>query len=338
MDSHSLLFTIFLIIIALAFDFINGFHDSANSIATVVSTRVLSPRYAVLWAAFFNFVAIFLGGSHVATTVGTGIIDPKIVGNVFILSALLGAIIWNLITWWFGLPSSSSHALIGGLVGVGIAKGGTGVLVWAGILKITAFIVLSPAIGLILGLILMIVVLNLSKNSNVRQADQVFRKLQLFSAAIYSISHGMNDAQKTMGIIAIALFSGGYLGSTFHIPWWVVILCYLFIALGTMAGGWRIVKTLGTKITKLQPVGGFCAETAAAISIIGASLAGIPVSTTHTITGAVVGVGATKRLTAVRWGVATSIIWAWVLTIPMSAAISAGLFLVARMIFSSDLP
>jgi inorganic phosphate transporter, PiT family len=334
MDSHSLLFTILLIAIALAFDFINGFHDSANSIATVVSTRVLSPRFAVLWAAFFNFVAMFLGGAHVATTVGTGIIDPKIVGNVLILSALLGAIVWNLITWWFGLPSSSSHALIGGLVGVGMVKGGSGVLVWNGIIRTTVFIVLSPAIGLVLGLILMIIVLNLSKNRTPRQGDQIFRKLQLFSAAIYSISHGMNDAQKTMGIIAIALFSGGYMGPTFHIPWWVIILCYLFIAMGTMAGGWRIVKTLGTKITKLQPMGGFCAETAAAISIIGASLAGIPVSTTHTITGAVIGVGATKRLTAVRWGVAGSIVWAWVLTIPMSALISAGLFLAAKMVFS----
>jgi inorganic phosphate transporter, PiT family len=338
MDSHSLLFTIFLIIVALAFDFINGFHDSANSIATVVSTRVLSPRLAVLWAAFFNFVAVLISGAHVATTVGTGIIDPKIVGNVLILSALMGAIIWNLITWWFGLPSSSSHALIGGLVGVGIVKGGPQVLVWHGIIKTTAFIVLSPAIGLILGLVLMIVVLNLSRNSTVLLADRRFRKLQLFSAAIYSLGHGMNDAQKTMGIIAIALFSGGYLGSTFYIPWWVVVLCYLFIALGTMAGGWRIVKTLGTKITKLQPIGGFCAETAAAISIIGASLAGIPVSTTHTITGAVMGVGATRRLTAVRWGVAGSIIWAWVLTIPMSAAISASCFLAAKMVFPNDLP
>jgi inorganic phosphate transporter, PiT family len=338
MDSHSLFFTIFIILIALGFDFINGFHDSANSIATVVSTRVLSPRYAVLWAAFFNFVAMFLGGAHVAMTVGTGIIDPKIIGNVLILSALLGAIVWNLVTWWFGLPSSSSHALIGGLVGVGLVKGGTEVLVWQGIAKTAAFIVLSPAIGLLLGLILMIIVLNLSKNRTVSQADRVFRKLQLFSAAIYSISHGMNDAQKTMGIIAIVLFSGGYLGSTFFIPWWVVILCYLFIALGTMAGGWRIVKTLGTKITKLQPVGGFCAETAAAISIIGASLGGIPVSTTHTITGAVMGVGATKRLTAVRWGVAASIVWAWVLTIPITAAISAGLFLAARMFFAVDSP
>jgi PiT family inorganic phosphate transporter len=338
MDSHSLIFTIVIILIALAFDFINGFHDSANSIATVVSTRVLSPRYAVLWAAFFNFVAIFLEGAPVAMTIGTGIIDPKIVGNLLILSAILGAVVWNLITWWFGLPSSSSHALIGGLVGVGLVKGGTSVLVWKGIIKTTAFIVLSPTIGLILGLILMILVLNLTKNRTPRQVDKVFRKLQLFSAAIYSTSHGMNDAQKTMGIIAIVLFSGGYLGPTFHIPWWVIILCYLFIALGTMAGGWRIVKTLGTKITKLQPIGGFCAETAAAISIIGASLAGIPVSTTHTITGAVIGVGATRRLTAVRWGVAGSIIWAWVLTIPMSAAISAGLFVAARMVSSGISP
>jgi PiT family inorganic phosphate transporter len=338
MDSHSLLFTVFLIITALAFDFINGFHDSANSIATVVSTRVLSPRYAVLWAASFNFVAIFIGGAHVATTVGTGIIDPKIVENVLIFSALLGAIVWNLITWWLGLPSSSSHALIGGLVGVGMVKGGTGVLVWDGIFKTAVFIVLSPAIGVLLGWVLMVVDLNLSKNRTVRQSDRLFRKMQLFSAAIYSISHGTNDAQKTMGIIAIVLFSGGYLGSTFHIPWWVVVLCYLFIAMGTMAGGWRIVKTLGTKITKLQPIGGFCAETAAAVSILGASFAGIPVSTTHTITGAVMGVGATRRLTAVRWGVAGSIIWAWVLTIPVTAAISAGVFLAARMVFPVDLP
>jgi PiT family inorganic phosphate transporter len=334
MDSHSLLFTVLLIIIALAFDFINGFHDSANSIATVVSTRVLSPRYAVVWAASFNFLAIFLGGAHVAITVGTGIIDPKIVGNALILSALLGAIVWNLITWWFGLPSSSSHALIGGLVGVGMVEGGTEVLVWKGITKTAAFIVLSPMIGLLLGLILMIVVLNLSRNSTVRQADHLFRRLQLFSAAVYSTSHGMNDAQKTIGIISLVLFSGGYLGSAFYVPWWVVVLCYLFIALGTMAGGWRIVKTLGTKITKLEPIGGFCAETAAAISIIGASVGGIPVSTTHTITGAAMGVGATRRLTAVRWGIATSIIWAWILTIPVTALISAGLYMAMRMLLA----
>ncbi len=336
MDSHSLLLTVLIILIALGFDFINGFHDSANSIATVVSTRVLSPRYAVMWAAGFNFSAILLGGAHVAMTVGTGIIDPNVVENVLILSALLGAIIWNLITWWFGLPSSSSHALIGGLLGAGLVKGGTSVLVWKGIIKTAAFIVLSPTIGLLLGLFLMIVVLNLSRNSTVSQADRVFRRLQLFSAAVYSLGHGMNDAQKTMGIIAVVLFSGGYLGSTFYIPWWVVVSCYLFIALGTMMGGWRIVKTLGTKITKLQPIGGFCAETAAAVSIIGASFGGIPVSTTHTITGAVMGVGATKRLTAVRWGVATSIIWAWILTIPITAAISAGLFLLIRFIFPGE--
>lgn len=338
MDSHSLLFTIFIILIALGFDFINGFHDSANSIATVVSTRVLSPRYAVIWAAFFNFVAMFLIAAPVAKTIGTGIIQPLIVDNVLILSALVGAIVWNLITWWFGLPSSSSHALIGGLIGAGFVKGGTNILVWKGIIKTSVFIVLAPALGLMLGLILMILVLNISKNRTVRQADQVFRKLQLFSAAAYSIGHGMNDAQKTMGIIAIVLFAGGYLGSTFHIPLWVVFVCHFCIAMGTLAGGWRIVKTLGTKITKLQPIGGFCAETAAAISIIGASFGGIPVSTTHTITGAVMGVGATKRLTAVRWGVAASIIWAWVLTIPISAAISAGFFTVARMIFAVDSP
>lgn len=330
MDSHSLITTVFIVAVALAFDFINGFHDSANSIATVVSTRVLSPRFAVIWAACFNFVAIFLVGVPVAKTVGTGIVRPDVVDNMLIFSALTGAITWNLITWWFGLPSSSSHALIGGLAGAGLAKGGGAVLVWKGVVWTTLFIVLSPMIGLFLGLILMVIVLNLSRNCNVRQADQLYRKMQLFSAAIYSISHGMNDAQKTMGVIAAVLFSGGYLGTVFYIPLWVEVLCYLFIAMGTMAGGWRIVKTLGTKITKLQPMGGFCAETAAAISIIGASMAGIPVSTTHTITGAVIGVGATKRLTAVRWGVAGSIIWAWILTIPMSAAISSLMFAVLR--------
>jgi inorganic phosphate transporter, PiT family len=326
MDSQSLFLAILIIAVALAFDFINGFHDSANSIATVVSTRVLSPRSAVLWAAFFNFLAIFLVGAPVAKTVGTGIVSAGVVDNLLVFSALMGAIVWNLITWWFGLPSSSSHALIGGLVGAGVAKAGTGVLVWTGVTRTAAFIVLSPMIGLVLGLLFMVIVLNLCRNVNVRHADVFFRKAQLFSAAVYSLSHGMNDAQKTMGVIAMVLFSGGHLGETFYIPFWVSFLCYLFIALGTMAGGWRIVKTLGTKITKLQPTGGFCAETAAALAIIGASLGGIPVSTTHTITGAVIGVGATKRLTAVRWGVAGSIIWAWVLTIPMSASISAALY------------
>jgi len=320
----------FIIFVALAFDFINGFHDAANSIATVVSTRVLTPRQAVLWAAFFNFVAVLFFEAQVAKTVGTGIINPVIIDNILILSALSGAIIWNLITWWFGLPSSSSHALIGGLIGTGLLKGGLDVLVWKGIIKTSIFIILAPTIGLILGLFFMTVVLNLSRHSNVSKSNSIFRKLQLFSAAIYSISHGMNDAQKTMGIIALVLFGGGYLGAKFYVPFWVVFLCYFVIALGTMSGGWRIVKTMGTRITKLQPMGGFCAETAAAVSIIGASLGGIPVSTTHTITGAIMGVGATRRLTAVRWGVAGTIIWAWVLTIPISGLISAAIYYIFK--------
>jgi inorganic phosphate transporter, PiT family len=330
----SLTFVIFIITVALIFDFINGFHDSANSISTIVSTRVLSPKYAVLWAAFFNFAAVFFIGVPVAKTIGTGIIHPEIVDDFLILGALGGAIIWNLITWYLGLPSSSSHALIGGLIGTGVVKGGSNVLVWGGITKTAVFIVLSPAIGMVLGLFLMILVLNLSRNSNVARSQKVFRKLQLLSAAIYSLGHGMNDAQKTMGIIAIVLFSKGYLGATFHIPFWVVMLCYLFIALGTMSGGWRIVKTMGTKITKLQPMGGFCAETAAAAAIIGASIFGIPVSTTHTITGSIVGVGSTKRLTAVRWGVAGTIVWAWILTIPLSAIISALIYMAAVAMLS----
>jgi PiT family inorganic phosphate transporter len=264
----------------------------------------------------------------VAKTIGTGIINPAIIDNVLILAALGGAIIWNLITWWMGLPSSSSHALIGGLIGAGIMKGGTDVLVWKGIIKTSLFIVISPTIGLILGLLMMLLVMNITHRSAspVSKANHVFRRLQLFSAAVYSTSHGMNDAQKTMGIIAIVLFSNGYLGETFHIPFWVEVICYLVIGLGTMSGGWRIVKTMGTKITKLEPVGGFCAETAAATAIIGASLAGIPVSTTHTITGAIMGVGSTKRLSAVRWGVAGNIIWAWILTIPVSALISVCIY------------
>jgi PiT family inorganic phosphate transporter len=327
MDSFPLVSVIIIVFIALVFDFINGFHDSANSIATIVSTRVLSPKYAVIWAAFFNFVAVFFIGVQVAKTVGTGIVNPAVIDNSLIFSALCGAITWNLITWWQGLPSSSSHALIGGLIGTGLVKGGTTVLVWKGIIKTAVFIILSPLIGLMLGLFLMIITLNLSRYATVSFADSLFRKFQLLSAATFSVSHGMNDAQKTMGIIAIVLFKSGYLGSTFYIPYWVEFVCYLVIALGTMAGGWRIVKTMGTKITKLQPMGGFCAETAAAISIIGASVAGIPVSTTHTITGAIMGVGSTKRLTAVRWGVAGNIIWAWVLTIPISALISAFIYL-----------
>jgi PiT family inorganic phosphate transporter len=329
----SFAFVVFLVLVALVFDFLNGFHDSANAISTIVSTRVLSPRNAVIWAAFFEFVAVFFVGVQVANTIGTGIIHPDIVDNTLILAALSAAIIWNIITWYFGLPSSSSHALIGGLIGAGVIKGGTKVLVWGGITKTTLFIVLSPTIGLILGLVLMILVLNLSRRSNVARSQKIFRKLQLLSCAIYSMGHGTNDAQKTMGIIAIILYSQGLLGPHFYIPLWVIITCYVVIALGIMSGGWRIVKTMGTKITKLQPIGGFCAETAAAIAIIGASLGGIPVSTTHTITGAIVGVGATKRLTAVRWGVAGNIVWAWVLTIPLSALLSAIIYIGLEIIF-----
>lgn len=331
--SDSFAFVVFLILVALVFDFLNGFHDSANAISTIVSTRVLSPRNAVIWAAFFEFSAVFFVGVQVANTVGTGIINPAVVNNLLILSALVGAITWNIITWYFGLPSSSSHALIGGLIGAGVTEGGISVLVWNGIIKTSIFIVLSPVIGLILGLIMMIIVLNMNRYSTVAGSDRMFRKLQLVSAAIYSMGHGTNDAQKTMGIIAIVLFTQGYIGPTFYIPYWVIVTCYAVIALGIMSGGWRIVKTMGTKITKLKPMGGFCAETAAAISIIGASIAGIPVSTTHTITGAIVGVGSTKRLTAVRWGVAGNIVWAWILTIPMAALISAGTHMIVNALW-----
>lgn len=320
---NSMAFVIFLVVVALIFDFINGFHDSSNSISTIVSTRVLKPQHAVLWAAFFNFVAAFFIGTAVAHTIGKGIIHIDIVDNLVILSALSGAIIWNITTWYFGLPSSSSHALIGGLIGAGVAKAGTSTLVWSGIIKTTAFIVLSPAIGMFLGYFFMVLSMNLNRNSNIARSDKIYRKLQFISSAIYSLGHGMNDAQKTIGIIAIVLYSKGLISSNFNIPYWIIIMCYSTIALGTMFGGWRIVKTMGTKITKLQPIGGFSAEAGAACSIIGASIFGIPVSTTHTITGAIVGVGATKRLSAVRWGVAGNIIWAWILTIPVSAFIAA---------------
>ncbi len=320
-------FVIFLVVIALVFDFLNGFHDSSNSISTIVSTRVLTPKQAVFWAAFFNFIAAFFIGTEVAHTVGKGIVHLNVIDNLVILSALGGAIIWNITTWYFGLPSSSSHALIGGLIGAGIAKGGVGTLVWSGIIKTTAFIFLSPTIGLILGFIFMVISMNLNRNSNIARTDKLYRKLQLLSSAVYSTGHGMNDAQKTIGIIAVVLYSKGLIGSSFNIPWWIIIMCYSVIALGTMFGGWRIVKTMGTKITKLQPIGGFSAEAGATCAIIGSSIAGIPVSTTHTIAGAIVGVGSTKRLSAVRWGVAGNIIWAWILTIPISAVISSALYL-----------
>jgi PiT family inorganic phosphate transporter len=313
----------FLILLALTFDFLNGFHDSANSIATIVSTRVLSPRLAVIWAAFFNFIAFLFFGLHVANTIGKGIIDISIIDNYVIFGTLIGACAWDIITWYFGLPTSSSHALIGGMIGAAMMKAGTGSLVWKGIIKTTTFIFVSPILGLILGFTFGIIVYWTFRKSVPAQVDHIFRKGQLLSAALYSLGHGGNDAQKTMGIIASLLFSAGLLGGKFHIPFWIVIICHASIALGTMLGGWRIVKTMGQKVAKLKPVDGFCAESGAAVTLFTSSAFGIPVSTTHTITGAIMGIGSIKRLSAVKWGVAGRIIWAWILTIPCSAIISA---------------
>ncbi len=324
---------VLIILIALCFDFINGFHDAANSIATVVSTRVLSPRHAVVWAAVFNFLAAFGLGVHVATTIGKGIVDTAAITNHVVLAALIGAITWGLVTWYVGLPVSSSHALIGGLVGAALVATGPTVLVWEGIRRILIFIVVSPLLGFGLGLGFMVAVFWIARRATPSRVDRTFRRLQLLSAALYSLGHGTNDAQKTMGVIAVVLFTNGYLGSTFYVPYWVVLIAHAAIAAGTLAGGWRIVKTMGMRITKLQPVGGFCAEGAAAISILGASFAGIPVSTTHTISGAIMGVGATRRLSAVRWGVATRIVWAWVLTIPAAALVAGIAYLVLRLLF-----
>jgi inorganic phosphate transporter, PiT family len=314
---------LFLVLLALAFDFLNGFHDSANSIATIVSTRVLKPKYAVIWAAFFNFIAFLFLGLHVANTIGKGIIDIAIVDQRIILGTLAGACSWNVITWYLGLPTSSSHALIGGLIGAAMVKTGQQALVWSGIVKTVAFIFISPIAGLLLGLFLGNIVYWACRKTSPSMVDNVFRKGQLFSAALYSIGHGGNDAQKTMGIIASLLFSAGLLGKNFHIPLTVVLLCYTAIALGTMCGGWRIVKTMGQKVAKLKPVDGFCAESSAALALLISTAMGIPVSTTHTITGAIMGVGSLRRLSAVHWGVVGKIVWAWVLTIPASAAISA---------------
>ncbi|HEV2040797.1 MAG TPA: inorganic phosphate transporter [Casimicrobiaceae bacterium] len=314
---------VLLIAIALAFDFLNGFHDAANSIATIVSTRVLRPHYAVAWAAFFNFVAFLVFGLHVANTIGTGVIVPSIVDHYVILGALIGAIVWNVITWYYGIPSSSSHALIGGLAGAAVAKGGFAALVAKGFVVITLAIVASPLLGFLLGMGLMVIIGNVFARSSPNRIDRWFRRLQFVSASMYSLGHGGNDAQKTMGIIAMVLFSSGMSGPTFHVPFWVVISCQAAIALGTLFGGWRIVKTMGMRITKLKPVGGFCAETGGAITLFIATGFGIPVSTTHTITGAIIGVGATRKLSAVRWGVAEQIVWAWVLTIPCSAFLAA---------------
>ncbi len=323
----------FIILVALTFDFLNGFHDAANSIATVVSTRVLSPNKAVAWAAFFNFVAAFVLGTHVAKTIGSGMIDLAAVTREVILAGLVGAILWNLITWYYGLPVSSSHALIGGYAGAAIIKARSfGVILLSGWTKTLLFIVLAPLIGLVLGFFLMVAVSWIVRSWRPSRVDRQFRKLQLLSAAAYSLGHGGNDAQKTMGIITGLLVASGYLAS-FKVPLWVILLSHAAIALGTLFGGWRIVKTMGTKITKLQPVGGFCAETAGAVTLMGATLAGIPVSTTHTITGAIIGVGSTKRLSAVKWGVAGRIVWAWLLTIPISAAIAAlAYLLIARIL------
>jgi PiT family inorganic phosphate transporter len=313
------------IVVALVFDYINGFHDAANSIATVVSTRVLKPGQAVLWAAFFNFAAAFIFGTAVAKTMGSGMIDISAVTTAVILAGLIGAIVWDLITWYYGLPTSSSHALIGGYAGAAIAKAGTGVLIPSGWTKTLIFIVLAPGIGFALGFAFMVIILWLFRGFAPSRVDRWFRRLQLLSAALYSLGHGANDAQKTMGIMAGALYTGGFI-STFEIPFWVEMIAYTAISLGTLSGGWRIIHTMGSKITRLQPVGGFAAETAGAVSLFTATSLGVPVSTTHTITGAIVGVGATRRLSAVRWGVAGQIVWAWILTIPASAIIAAATF------------
>jgi PiT family inorganic phosphate transporter len=314
---------LFIVLVALVFDFINGFHDAANSIATVVSTRVLTPLQAVVWAAVFNFVAAFGFGVSVATTVGKGVVDAAVVDEWVILAGLTGAIVWDLVTWYWGLPTSSSHALIGGFAGAAVVKAGVGALVAPGLIKIGVFMILAPLLGMVMGFLMMLITMLAFRNQTPGRVDKVFRRGQLLSAAAYSLGHGTNDAQKTMGIIAVLLFSTGHLGKEFYVPFWVVMAAHAALGLGTLSGGWRIVKTMGMRITKLRPVGGFCAETAGAIMLIGTAVGGIPVSTTHTITGSIMGVGAMQRFSAVRWGVAGRIVWAWVLTIPASAAVAA---------------
>jgi len=323
-----------LVVVALAFDFMNGFHDAANSIATVVSTRVLKPYQAVLLAALFNFVALFVFHLSVATTIGRGIIDQAIVDHYVVFGALVGAIAWNIITWWYGIPSSSSHALIGGLVGAAVAKAGTHSLIAGGILKTVAFIFISPVLGMVFGALLMLAVSWLFVRSTPSRVDRWFRRLQLLSSSAYSLGHGGNDAQKTAGIIWMLLIAAGYLGTQDPLPLWVVVSCYVMIGLGTAFGGWRIVKTMGQRITKLRPVGGFCAETGGAAMLFIATGLGIPVSTTHTITGAIVGVGAAQNVSAVRWGIAGDLLWAWILTIPCSAFMAALAWAVGRALLS----
>jgi PiT family inorganic phosphate transporter len=320
-----------LIGVALLFDFLNGLHDAANSIATVVSTRVLSPQLAVCWAAFFNFIAFLFFGLHVANTIGTGIINPNDVTSAIIFSALIGAISWNVITWLLGIPSSSSHALIGGLLGAGIAKTGIGTVVWSGVIKTTFGIFLAPLLGMVVAILLMLLVAWAFRRMTANRADRVFRRTQLFTAALYSLGHGGNDAQKTMGIIAVLLYSQGLMEGGFHVPFWVVITCQFAMGLGTLMGGWRIVHTMGSKITRLTPQQGVCAEAGGSIMLFGATWLGIPVSTTHTITGSIMGVGAARRASAVRWGVAGNIIIAWFITLPASAAIAAATYGITRL-------
>ncbi|PZM11504.1 inorganic phosphate transporter [Rhizobium tubonense] len=312
-----------LVAIALFFDFLNGLHDAANSIATIVSTRVLRPQYAVLWAAFFNFIAFLFFGLHVAETLGTGIINSAIVTPQVVFAALMGAIVWNIVTWVFGIPSSSSHALIGGLVGAGLAKTGFSAIVWSGLLKTVGAIVMSPLLGFILALFLVLLVSWIFVRQTPFAVDSTFRILQFVSASLYSLGHGGNDAQKTMGIIAVLLYSQGRIGPEFHVPLWVVLSCQSAMALGTLFGGWRIVHTMGSKITRLNPMQGFCAETGGALTLFAATWLGIPVSTTHTITGAIIGVGAARRVSAVRWGLAGNIVIAWIVTLPAAAVVSA---------------
>src|SRR5712692_1015006 len=316
-------FLIALILVALAFDFLNGLHDAANSIATIVSTRVLRPQYAVAWAAFFNFIAFLFFGAHVAQTIGVGIVSADVIDPRVVFGALMGAIAWNLITWALGIPSSSSHALIGGLVGAGVAKVGVSAIVWNGLAKTSAAIVLSPLSGFVLAMMLFLLVSWLFARYTPFAVDTTFRSLQLVSASLYSLGHGGNDAQKTMGIIAVLLYSQGYLGGEFYVPFWVMLSCYACMGLGTLIGGWRIVHTMGSRITRLRPFQGFCAETGGAITLFAATYLGIPVSTTHTITGCIIGVGTARRVSAVRWSVANSIVVAWIITIPASAFIAA---------------
>ena len=339
MIDHTLLAVLALILVALIFDYINGFHDAANSIATVVSTRVLSPGKAVIWAAFFNFVAAFGFGTAVAQTVGSGMVDLAIVTFPVIFAGLSGAIIWDLITWYYGLPTSSSHALFGGYAGAAVAKAGFTAIIVSGWTKTIVFIVLAPLIGMVVGVLLMTASLWIFRRATPRRVEGFFRKMQLVSAAGFSLMHGANDAQKTMGIIAGALFTGGFLSldpaGKVPIPFWVIMVAHRAIGLGTLSGGWRIIKTMGSKITDLRPIGGFAAETGAAFAIFTATTLGVGISTTHTITGAIVGVGATRRLSAVRWAVAGQIIWAWILTIPMSAVIGAVTYHVIRLLFGA---